>query len=55
LPWPLVPGVVAVSLPGPVLLDAEPGPAVAPVVDEPLAPVVAPPLAPMLLEPEPAR
>jgi hypothetical protein len=47
LPWPLVPGVVAVSLPLPVLFEADPGPAVAPVVLDPLAP--------MPLEPAPAR
>lgn len=36
LPCPLVDGLVAVSLEGAVLLLAEPGPAVAPVVPEPL-------------------
>jgi hypothetical protein len=36
LPSPLVEGVVAVSLPGPVFGLAEPGPAVVPVVPEPL-------------------
>jgi hypothetical protein len=52
LPWPLVSGVVAVALPVPVRGDASPGPAVVPVLPEPLEEVapregllLAPPLA----------
>jgi hypothetical protein len=52
LPWPLVLGVVAVALPVPVRGDASPGPAVVPVLPEPLEEVapregllLAPPLA----------
>lgn len=57
MPCPLVEGVVAVSLPVPVRLDAEPGPAVVPVVLEPLAlpegEVVDPLLAPVRPRAEP--
>ena len=50
VPWPVVPGEVAVSNPGPVRGEAVPGPAVVPVVAE-VEPVAAgapvPTLAPL--------
>lgn len=58
LPCPLVDGLVAVSLDGAVRLLAEPGPAVVPVVPEPLGDITLPDglvVAPLVAEPLPIR